>query len=108
MRAFAICFQGMFIVTFPYTVIEGGYWAMLAMAVVACHLRSVQMRRAGAQGAPSLRPPSGVRQGREGCKRKGGAITGLGAGASGRPQSSVDATRRIARLAQGHMIMGST
>ena len=34
-RAFAVCLQGMFIVTFPYTVIEGGYWAMLAMAVVA-------------------------------------------------------------------------
>ena len=25
----------MFIVTFPYTVVEGGYWAMLAMLIVA-------------------------------------------------------------------------
>src|SRR6218665_2149945 len=28
-------FQGMFIVTFPYTVFEGGYWAIVAMIVIA-------------------------------------------------------------------------
>ena len=28
-------FQGMFIVTFPYTVVEGGYWALFSMIIVA-------------------------------------------------------------------------
>ena len=27
--------QGMFIVSFPYSVLEGGYWALVSMAVVA-------------------------------------------------------------------------
>jgi len=26
----------MFIVSFPYSVLEGGYWALVSMAVVAC------------------------------------------------------------------------
>ena len=33
-------FQGMFIVSFPYAVLQGGYWALVAMVVVAyicCH-----------------------------------------------------------------------
>lgn len=29
------CFQGMFIVTFPYAVLQGGYWAIIAMVLVA-------------------------------------------------------------------------
>ena len=32
---FSILFQGMFIVTFPYAVYEGGYWAVVSMVVVA-------------------------------------------------------------------------
>ena len=28
-------FQGMFIVSFPYSVLEGGYWALVSMVVVA-------------------------------------------------------------------------
>jgi len=29
------CLQGMFIVSFPYSVLEGGYWALVSMVVVA-------------------------------------------------------------------------
>ena len=30
-----VFFQGMFIVTFPYAVLEGGYWALISMVVIA-------------------------------------------------------------------------
>ena len=31
----SVCFQGMFIVSLPYTVLHGGYWAIVAMIGVA-------------------------------------------------------------------------
>lgn len=30
-----VCVQGMFIVSFPYTVLQGGYWSIISMVVIA-------------------------------------------------------------------------
>src|SRR4051812_41310070 len=40
MLAITFPFQGMFVVSFPYTVLKGGYWAIISMvffAWICCH-----------------------------------------------------------------------